>query len=53
MHYHIPNEKTAKALLLPDSEKGYQQFDTVDALFADLNDSGDVSNDQGTLKKPL
>ena len=50
---HIPNEKTAKALLLPDSEKGYKRFDTVDALFADLNDSGDVSNDQETLKNPL
>ncbi|MDI9333107.1 MAG: type II toxin-antitoxin system RelB/DinJ family antitoxin [Cytophagales bacterium] len=35
---HIPNEKTAKALLLPDSEKGYQRFDNVEALFADLND---------------
>jgi addiction module RelB/DinJ family antitoxin len=35
---HIPNEKTAKALLLPDSQKGYKSFDTVEALFADLND---------------
>lgn len=35
---HIPNERTAKILSMPDSEKGYKRFDNLDALFADLND---------------
>jgi DNA-damage-inducible protein J len=33
---YIPNEKTAKSLLLNDAEKDYQRADSVDALFADL-----------------
>ncbi len=34
---HIPNERTAKMLSLSDKEKDYKRFDTVEALFADLN----------------
>jgi DNA-damage-inducible protein J len=34
---HIPNERTAKILSLSDKEKDYKRFDTVEALFADLN----------------
>lgn len=34
---HIPNEATAKAILLSDEQKDYSQsFDSVDDLFADL-----------------
>ena len=33
---NIPNEQTAKILSMPDSEKGYQRFDNLDELFADL-----------------
>ena len=39
---HIPNEKTTKMLLLDDADKGYKRFDTIDALFADLNDECDI-----------
>ena len=34
---HIPNERTAKILSLSNKEKDYKRFDTVEALFADLN----------------
>ena len=34
---HIPNEKTANILLQSDEEKDYKRFDTVEELFADLN----------------
>lgn len=34
---HIPNEATAKNLLLSDLEKDYKRFDSVEALFADLH----------------
>jgi antitoxin component of RelBE/YafQ-DinJ toxin-antitoxin module len=34
---HIPNKTTANALLMPDSEKGYMRFDSVEDLFAELN----------------
>ena len=33
---HTPNTETAKSLLRPDEEKGYERFDSVEALFADL-----------------
>lgn len=33
---HIPNEALSKRLLAPTSEKGYQDFDTLEGLFADL-----------------
>lgn len=35
---YTPNEKTKKSLLQSDKEKDYKRFDTVDALFSDLND---------------
>ena len=33
---HIPNERTAKTLLMPDAEKGYKRFDNLNELFDDL-----------------
>jgi DNA-damage-inducible protein J len=33
---HIPNERTAKILSMPDSKKGYKRFDNLEELFADL-----------------
>jgi len=39
----VPNERTAKSLLLPDEEKGYQRFDVlVNSRFKDL-DAEDLS----------
>ena len=35
---HTPNDRLARDLLKPDSEKGYQSFSSVESLFADLND---------------
>jgi DNA-damage-inducible protein J len=34
---HIPNERTAKILLQSDAEKDYKRANSVDNLFADLN----------------
>jgi addiction module RelB/DinJ family antitoxin len=33
---HIPNEALSKRLLAPASEKGYQDYESLDTLFADL-----------------
>ena len=33
---HIPNEALSKRLLAPASEKGYQDYEDLDSLFADL-----------------
>jgi addiction module RelB/DinJ family antitoxin len=33
---HIPNEALSRRLLAPASEKGYQDFNTLEGLFADL-----------------
>ena len=35
---HTPNERTAKLLLMPDDQKGYERFSSVEDLTADLND---------------
>jgi len=35
---HTPNERVAKLLLLPDDQKGYESFSSVEDLMADLND---------------
>jgi addiction module RelB/DinJ family antitoxin len=35
---HTPNERTAKLLLMPDDQKGYERFSSVEGLIADLND---------------
>ena len=34
---HTPNPQTAKILLQDDKKKDYKRFDTVGALFEDLN----------------
>lgn len=34
----LPNASTQKALLADPASKDYKRFDSVDALFADLND---------------
>lgn len=35
---YTPNERVAKLLLLPDDQKGYESFSSVEDLMADLND---------------
>ena len=35
---HAPNKGIAKVLLLPDNQKGYEHFSSVEDLMADLND---------------
>lgn len=35
---YTPNTKTAQTLLTGTSDKDYKRFDSVDTLFADLND---------------